>query len=199
MKHKYILGSINICILILSIILLLIGIINIKLLSQTQLILLIISSIITVLISIRTYLSKKVNIYNIGVMLTIILNLIVIYNINALNNDYSYINNVISEKYQYNDYYILVKKNTKYSSLDKINNKKVGILRNNRINVESTINNKVKINYIEYGNNQELLNSIDNNEVQAIIISKRTYQKLNNEEKLGKYHKIYTSKVKESL
>ena len=132
-------------------------------------------------------------------MLTIILNLIVIYNINALNNDYSYINNVISEKYQYNDYYILVKKNTKYSSLDKINNKKVGILRNNRINVESTINNKVKINYIEYGNNQELLNSIDNNEVQAIIISKRTYQKLNNEEKLGKYHKIYTSKVKESL
>ncbi len=199
MKSKYVLGSINICVLITSLLFLIICIANIKLLTSMQLIVLIVSSLIGILFCIKSYLSKKITIYNLGIMLTLIFNITVIYKIYEINKEYSYIDNIISQKYQYNEYYVYVKKNTKYNNLDKIKNKKVGVLSRNEENIKESISNKANLNYITYKNRNDLIKAIDNNEIQAIIISKKTLNELEKEEKISNYHKIYSSKIKEEL
>ena len=199
MKQKYILGSINICILITSLIFLIICISNIELLSKNELIILIASSLIGILFSIKAYLSKKITIYNLGIIITLIFNITTIYKIYEINADYSCIENIISQKYQYNEYYVYVKKNKKYNSLDKIKNKKVGILEKNEENIKDFIQNKGKFNYITYKNSNEMIEAFENNEIQAIIISKKTLKELEKEEKIANYHKIYSSKIKEDI
>lgn len=199
MKQKYILGSINICILITSLLFLVICITNIKLLSAYQLLVLIISSLIGIFFCIKAYLSKKITIYNLGIILTLIFNITTIYKIYEINKDYSCIDNIISQKYQYNEYYIYVKKNTKYNSIDKIKNKKVGILANNEENIKEFVQNKSISNIKTYKNEEELIESFENNEIQAMIISKNTLKELEKEEKISNYHKIYSSKIKEEI
>ena len=137
MKKKYILGSINICVLIISLIILIIGLLNINLLPKYKMILLALLSIIVIVLSITAYLSKRITIYNIGIMLTIMLNFVTIYSIYQLNNRYSFFENIMEQKYKYSDYYILVKKNTKYSNVKKIKDKKIGLLTTNKDNVEN--------------------------------------------------------------
>ena len=199
MKKKYILGSINICVLIISLIILIIGLLNINLLPKYKMILLALLSIIVIVLSITAYLSKRITIYNIGIMLTIMLNFVTIYSIYQLNNRYSFFENIMEQKYKYSDYYILVKKNTKYSNVKKIKDKKIGLLTTNKDNVENYINNLVETNIQEYNNKEELINSFENNETQAIIISNKTLKELEKEKKTSNYHKIYTSRIKEGI
>ncbi len=199
MKQKYILEALNICVLSVSLIFLITCIINIDLLNATQLVFLILGSLLAIIFSVSSYLSRKMLRYNIGVIFTIIINIIAIYNIYEINNDYSYIENLVSPKYSYKDYYVYVKKNTKYNSLEKIKNKKIGVLEKNKNNVLSYIRTKTDVDYVEYSNREELIESFNNNEIQAIVISKQTLNELEKEEKTSNYHKIYSSKIKESI
>ena len=131
MVKKYILSSISIMLLIYLQLLLIFGISYIELLPKTKIILLSITSIILVIISLKLYFGKTAKIYNIGVILTILLNIVTINYISNLNKEYNYLENIITNDYKYVNYNIYVqKKNTTYSDISKLSGKKIGVLTN---------------------------------------------------------------------
>lgn len=174
MIKKYILASINIYILIITSLIYMIGIITINLYPTHNFYITLILATLTT-ITILCYLNKKNQIYNTGIILTIIFNVITIYNINDLNQKYSYIDNIMSQKYEYNTYNIYVqKKNPKYNKLDKLNNKKIGMLKNNSENICNLLNKEITITCYYYNKLEDLASSLESGEIQSIILS--TYQ-----------------------
>ena len=102
MKKKYIESSILIGLVPILALLLLYGIyntnINYKILIPT------ISIIITILFItiIQLYLSKKTSKYNVSQFISLTLNILLLFNIYNINNQYDYIQNSVSNKYVYN-------------------------------------------------------------------------------------------------
>ena len=179
MTKKYILASLSICILIINIILYLVALhsINLYQLSKDTIITIFLISILV--ISILTYLSKHNTIYNSGILLTIITNIILINSIYNLNQDYSYLNNLYTNTYEYKDYSVYVqKKNTIYNDISKLENKKIGILDNNYNNTCSIIQKEITIECINYKDISSLEESLQNGEIQAFIIENTYYNKL---------------------
>lgn len=200
MTRKYILSAINICLMLSLFIILLIGIINIHLLTKNELLLFILGIIIYSILIISLYLSKNNKKYNIGVMLTIIINILVAFEISTLNKEYSYINNLINKEYNYRNYSIYVQKvNTKYSNLKKLEGKTIGLLINNRENVVSSLDSKIKIKYKTYRDLNELFEAIKNGEIQAFIISEKQNNEFKENENKNKVRKIYSNIIKESV
>ncbi len=198
MLKKYILSSLSIVILLFQYILLYIGILEINLYSKTTTILLIISSIILLIISLVLYFSRKINHYNIGVVLALILNIIVANSIYKLNKEYLYITNVITDNYIYKEYNIYVqKKNTTYSDISKLNNKKIGLL-NNEKNIKNHIDKKINIEYIKYDSITEIEEAITNGEIQSFIISENEEFLLEKDELNNKVRIIYSNKIKDT-
>ena len=122
------------------------------------------------------------------------------YQIMNLNNTYSYLSNILNKKYEYVTYNLYVQKaNTKYNSVNKLENKKIGLLKTNKENIKSILNKKVKIEYIEYNNIDEISNGIKNGEIQGFIIDKETKEELNKNEISSKIRSIYENRVKKSI
>ena len=122
----------------------------------------------------------------------------VLFNINNLNNTYSYLENIYSKKYKYDTYEVYVHKSTTtYNNLTKLEGKKIGMLSKNSLNVKKYLNNVSNIEYMTYDTSDELLNALKNYEVQSIIISDEDYQNLNNDDKYkSKLTSIYEGKIK---
>ena len=183
MTKKYILGAINIAITISLVILLSIGLILIKLLNKPKTIVIIITLILLITLIICSYFSKNHQKYNAGVFIALLLNIILAFEVNNMNSSYSYISNIINKKYDYITYNIYVKKaNTTYSNINKLNNKKIGLLKTNQENIEKMINKEVKVEYIEYNNIEELSSGIENGEIQAFIIDSKETENLKKED-----------------
>lgn len=200
MTKKYILASLNIIIFIIFLILLIIGLWQIKIFSNIKTILIIIGLIITLAISIYLYFNKKIKLYNIGIFITFLLNIILLYNIIDLNYKYNYLSNTINQKYQYLEYNIYVqKKNVIYSDIKKLNNKKIGTLNNNK-NISQYLNKIINIECIEYNTIEEITYAIENGEIQSFIINEEEYNNIPEDDSIkDKVRNIYTTKIKNDL
>lgn len=202
MKKKYILASINICLMIILSMLFIYGIIKINLYSLPKSILIIISLIIIPFFSIIAFLSKRKDIYNTGIFLTFLLNVILMHNVTNLNMTYNYITNSVTHKYRYTTYDVYVqKKTTIYSDIEKLNGKKIGMLTQNNQNISSYLKNIIDLECISYANIEDLTSAIENGEVQSFILTKEEYQIIEEKdlEIKDKVRIIYTSKIKETI
>jgi hypothetical protein len=200
MIKKYILASLSIHILIITSIIYIIGLITINIYpTSTNFIITIILSILTTL-TIICYLNKSNKVYNIGIILTLLFNAITINNIIELNNKYEYINNIATNKYEYKRYEVFVlKKNTSYNELIKLNNKKIGMLYKNNNNVCRLLNQTTKIECIKYSSITEIEKAINNGEIQSFILSKDDIKilKESNLELKKQTRVIYNTKIKD--
>ena len=197
MIKKYILASLNIIIFFISLIIYIIGLLYIKPFTSLKSIIIIISLTAIFISSIILYFNKKIKLYNIGIFITFLLNIILIYNIIDLNIKYSYINNLFTNKYEYIEYTIYVqKKNVIYSDISKLNNKKIGTISNNK-NINEYLNNIINIECINYDNIDDLTYAIENGIVQSVILNKKEYESIpDNKAIKHKTRDIYTSKIK---
>lgn len=197
MIKKYILASLNIIIFFISLIIYIIGLLYIKPFTSLKSIIIIISLTAIFISSIIFYFNKKIKLYNIGIFITFLLNIILIYNIIDLNIKYSYINNLFTNKYEYIEYTIYVqKKNVIYSDISKLNNKKIGTISNNK-NINAYLNNIINIECINYDNIDDLTYAIENGIVQSVILNKKEYESIpDNKAIKHKTRDIYTSKIK---
>lgn len=197
MIKKYILASLNIIIFFISLIIYIIGLLYIKPFTSLKSIIIIISLTAIFISSIILYFNKKIKLYNIGIFITFLLNIILIYNIIDLNIKYSYISNLFTNKYEYIEYTIYVqKKNVIYSDISKLNNKKIGTISNNK-NINAYLNNIINIECINYDNIDDLTYAIENGIVQSVILNKKEYESIpDNKEIKHKTRDIYTSKIK---
>lgn len=197
MIKKYILASLNIIIFFISLIIYIIGLLYIKPFTSLKSIIIIISLTAIFISSIILYFNKKIKLYNIGIFITFLLNIILIYNIIDLNIKYSYINNLFTNKYEYIEYTIYVqKKNVIYSDISKLNNKKIGTISNSK-NINAYLNNIINIECINYDNIDDLTYAIENGIVQSVILNKKEYESIpDNKAIKHKTRDIYTSKIK---
>ena len=200
MTKKYFLSAISICLMVSLFIVMIIGIINSKLLNPLMTRIIIISFIILTIILIKLYLSKNHRRYNAGALITIVLNLVLAFQIIDMNNSYSYIENLVSNSYEYNTYELYVQKsNTTYSKIDKLKGKTIGLLENNRDNVIAYIDNLVDVKYRTYHNLDELFTAIKDGEIQAFIISDQNKNELEKNKNKSKIRMIYTNRIKKEL
>lgn len=200
MINKYILSSLNIMIFIYLQILLLIGISFIDLLSLDKIIIIALLTITSTIIMLKMYFSKKTIYYNIGVIVTILFNIISFNAVHKLNSEYKYIENMLNNEYKYITYNIYVqKKNTSYNELDKLSGKKIGLLTNQE-NIKYHLDQKINIEYIKYKTVEELEKGIESGEIQSFILSDNEKQLLKKYTNLeNKTRIIYSNKIIDTI
>ncbi len=200
MIRKYFLQSINICLMVVLMLLLFLGVKSTSILSKKEIIVVALSFIVLITIAVLSYLSKRNKVYNFGVFLTILANILFAFEIYSINNNYDYLKNVTSLKYEYKTYEVYVQKsNTTYSSIEKLNGKTIGLLKNNQNNVKEYLNNLVKIDYKEYNSVDELCEGIKNGDIQAFIIVEDKTNQLKNNKYINKIRVIYSNKIKKNI
>lgn len=137
MKKTFIYGILNIIILFLLNVIFLIGLY----LTNTNIKLTIIITLTLLLINIvacKSYISKSKILYNTSQFIIFIINIILFYQIININNNYNYIENIFSNKYQYNNYSLyILKKTPVYLNISNLNDKNIGILENNKENIQN--------------------------------------------------------------
>lgn len=172
MNKKYFLGSINIILVIMSSFLLLIGYNTKYIISDLKIA--IIVSIITILsiLIIRSYFTKKQNIYNIIQFICFLSNIIMIYNIISINTNNNYIENIITNKYEYKIYNVYVLKNTKYDNIKELKEKNIGCFKENEKYISEYLNKIGDYNIKTYSNIKEMEKDIEDGTIQSIIIEK---------------------------
>lgn len=202
MKTNYIKGAINILLIPLLALILLIGISYTSTNANKNILIISISSLIITIILIKSYLSKKQTIYNISQYIAIFINIILIFSIYSINNEYSYLSNIITNEYHYQTNNILVLKNTKYSNNKQLNNKKIGVLSNNIQNTTPIINKSItNIDIVEYKNQNEMFNDLYEGQIQSIVLNENEVKILkNNYNRIIKDTKtIYEIKIKSEI
>lgn len=200
MLKKYILSSINIMLFIYVQILTLIGLSFIELLTIPYIVITCLITIISTIIILKLYFSKNTKLYNIGVIVTIIFNIISFSNLYNLNKEYKYIENILNNEYKYVTYNLYVqKKNTTYNKIDKLSGKKIGVLTNKE-NINYHLNQKTNIECIKYKTIKELESAINSGEIQSFVLSEseknllEKYTSLKNKTRI-----IYTNKIIDTI
>ena len=129
--------------------------------------------LIVVAISYNKYISGKI--------FTIILTGIMGLGIYHLQYTYDFIRGLNHQQYEYKEYYVVTFNNSSNRSIYNINNKKVGLINENSVNIERVLNTKLdSVKYIEFTNQEELFEAFYNNEFRAIIITENQYKYLKN-------------------
>ena len=165
MKKKYLLGAININLLILLSILIIIMYKYIGILNIAKTILLSVLLLIIITILIFTYLSNKIKIYNVGAYICFMLNIIFIYLISTANIEYNFFNNYLKGNVYTTYNVIVLRKNVLYNNISKLENKTIGYIEEN----PKIDQNKYTIK--KYNSINEMTTAIENAEVQSIILS----------------------------
>ena len=162
-------------VLILFFIVLLIGLNRIEVISKGTIIYISIISIFLmgVAISYNRYLSGK--------LFTIVLCAIMGFAIYRMQYTYDFIRNLNSNIYEYKTYYVVTFNNTQNKSIYNINNKKVGLYKENTINIERKLNTKIgNINYIEYDNLNEMFDDFYDQRFRAVLVNENQYKYMKN-------------------
>lgn len=201
MKKTFIYGILNIIILFLLNVIFLIGLY----LTNTNIKLTIIITLTLLLINIvacKSYISKSKILYNTSQFIIFIINIILFYQIININNNYNYIENIFSNKYQYNNYSLyILKKAPVYLNISNLNDKNIGILENNKENIQNIFKNEIKGTYKVYNNSEELIRNIKGGYIQSLIINDEEYENLilKNPEISYIIKNVYTIKVKDKI
>ncbi len=145
------------------------------------------------LLSIISYFSKHSIIYNIGIFIVFLVNIVSIYYIYNYNRDYSLIDAIVFNKYEYKDYYLYVKKGTTYSSYKDLLDKNIGFMDENYDNVCKELSNKININCKKYYIFEDLMKELNDADIQGVVVTN-----LHSESNLinSDYRKIYSFRVK---
>lgn len=162
-------------ILIVTFIIMITGLIRINVFENTTILYIgcIILFLMLVAISYNKYMSGKV--------FTIILVIGMSFAIYQMQYTYDFIRNLNSAMYEYKTYYVVTFDNGSNKSIYNINNKKVGLLKDNCINIERKLSTKLnKVNYIEYEDMNSLFEDFYNQKFRAILVNENQYKYLEN-------------------
>ncbi len=110
----------------------------------------------------------------------------------------NFMHKIQDDNKEYDNYYILVLKDSKYQKLEDIGNKKVGILKTNEKKYKEAtdkLKEKLKIKPIEYENNNMLLDDLLNKKVESILIDGIGYYMTEDEENTNYLDKFKTLDV----
>lgn len=161
--------------IIITFIIMLIGFFRIEVLETGTIIY--ICSIVIFLMAIAISYNKYVS----GKVFTIILTLCMSLAIYQMQYTYDFIRNLNSNLYEYKTYYVVTFDNGSNRSIYNINNKKVGLLKDNSINIERILNTKLdNVNYMEYENINDLFEDFYNQKFRALLVNENQYKYLKN-------------------
>ncbi len=171
-------------ILILTFVLFLIGIIKIDVFKQNTIIY--ISGLIIFLMIIAISYNKHIE----GWIFTLLLCAGMGFAIYQMQYTYDFINALNTSEYEMKTYYIVTFDNPTNRSLYNVSNKKVGILKDNEVNVERYLNTLIKTNYIEYDDVNEMFDDFYGQRLRAVIVMDNEYKYLENNIENNKTVKI---------
>lgn len=162
-------------IIITTFIIMIIGLIRIKMYEASTIIYIscIVLFLMTVAISYNKYISGKIftTIIVIGMILAIY----------KMQYTYDFIRNLNSSEYEYKTYYVVTFDNGLNRSIYNINNKKVGLFKENCTNIERKLNTKLnKVKYLEYKDLNKLFDDFYDQEFRALIVNENQYKFLEN-------------------
>lgn len=127
---------------------------------------------------------------------------VVIYSFIIFNiiNTVKFVSNITSSDSEYQTYLVVVKPN-KYEKISNLNNKTIGFINNSYTDdVKNTLANKSKIQVVskDFSNKEEIIDSLNNDSVSAIVIENNYNELLkeNEEDVFSNLRVIYTFKVK---
>lgn len=161
--------------IIVTFIIMLIGLIRINVLSSGTIVY--ISCIVLFLMAVAISYNK----YPSGKVFTIILTIGMGFAIYHMQYTYDFIRNLNSNIYEYKTYYVVTFDNGLNKSIYNINNKKVGLLKDNCINIERKLNTKLdKAKYMEYDDINKLFDDFYSQEFRAILVNENQYKYLQN-------------------
>lgn len=162
-------------IIIVTFIILLIGLIRINVFKTGTIVYICCITLFLMLVAIsyNKYLSGKI--------FTLIITAGMCLGIYYMQYTYDFIRNLNSNVYEYKTYYVVAFDTTINRSIYTINNKKVGLLKENCINIERKLNTKLdKVNYIEYDDINLLFSDFYNSKFKAILVNENQYNYLKN-------------------
>lgn len=171
--------------LIIIFIILIIGLTRINVLKSSTIIYIacIILFLMTVAISYNKYLSGK--------FFTTILCIGMGFAIYEMQYTYDFVRNLNSNVYEYKTYYVVTFDNVSNRSIYSLNNKNIGLLKDNCINIERKLNTKLdKVDYHEYDDINILFNDFYNQKFRAILVNENQYKYLQNNIESNKKVKI---------
>lgn len=94
---------------------------------------------------------------------------------------YDFVRNLASNVYEYKTYYVVTFNNSLNKSIYIINNKSVGLLKENCVNVERRLNTKLDdVNYIEYDDLNKMFDDFYSSQYRAIVVNENQYKYLKN-------------------
>lgn len=162
-------------ILILTFIIMVIGLVRIKVFEKSTILYIscIILFLMLVAISYNKYISGKIftTILVAGMCLAIF----------RMQYTYDFIRNLNSSMYEYKTYYVVTFDNGLNKSIYNINNKKVGLLKDNCINIERKLDTKLnKVSYLEYEDMNALFADFYEQKFRAILVNENQYKYLEN-------------------
>lgn len=162
-------------IIITTFIIMIIGLIRIKMYEASTIIYIscIVLFLMTVAISYNKYISGKIftTIIVIGMILAIY----------KMQYTYDFIRNLNSSEYEYKTYYVVTFDNGLNRSIYNINNKKVGLFKENCTNIERKLNTKLnKVKYLEYEDLNKLFDDFYDQDFRALIVNENQYKFLEN-------------------
>lgn len=161
--------------IIITFIIMLIGLFRINVLKVGTIIYIVGISLFLMLIAI------SYNKYISGKIFTIILISIMGFAIYQMQYTYDFIRNLNTNVYEYKTYYVVTFDNSRNRSIYNINNKKVGLLKDNCVNIERILNTKLdKVNYIEYDDINQLFDDFYSQKFRAILVNENQYKYLKN-------------------
>mgnify|MGYP002621296381 CR=1 FL=1 len=104
-----------------------------------------------------------------------------IFGIYEMQYTYDFINNLNSAEYEYKTYYVVSFDNGLNKSIYNINNKKVGLVKENCTNIERKLNTKLTgVKYIEYEDQNQMFTDFYNSQFRAVIVNENQYNYLKN-------------------
>lgn len=186
MIKSYILYSLSIISIVILSVLTTISITLIDISPVKKIIIIFLTLLLILYILIKLFLSRKNYLYNIGALISIITNVILLYNITIMNSEYSVIENLFYNNYYYEVYDLYVLKNTIYQNKDDLLNKKIGIIEENNENINELLNKRIKANYLIYHSEKEAIDSLKNGEIQSLVIPS-SHNKINNLKSIYKF------------
>ena len=122
------------------------------------------------------------NKYISGKVFTTILSIIMLTSVIYMNNVYGYINRLNNSYYEDKTYYIITFDNNTNQSIYSINNKNIGLIKNqNTANLKKVLDLKIDgANYQTYDNLNNLYNDFFSSKTRAIILNENQYMYLVN-------------------
>ncbi len=151
-------------------------VINLNILPAQYFSLLIVAVVILSLILSGILLFPKVKskIKIIGIIFALLINGVFVFGITKLYSTIDFLNGITDDKYQTENYFVIVRNDSKYSSLEDLNNKKMGIFNSTAGSYKSArkqILSKTNTRNIDYQDNLILGDDLLDRKVDAIFVS----------------------------